>query len=127
MDNLRSLAEADLKHIIENPAALGTPYVLIDEAAREYPVVGTFSDIGALTDPVTGEIIQGRTIEATCRVKTVLSAAGKPPAWGWKARVRGLDGKELFLFIRRNEPDNTIGVYRLTLGLKLKEGENGEQ
>jgi len=87
-------------------------------------VVGTFGDIGSLTDPITGEAIQDRSIEATVIMQTITAAAGKIPARGWRARVTGIDGKEITLYVQRNEPDRTIGLCRLTLGLQLQDNEN---
>ena len=124
MPRLSARASADLKRVIENENGIGTPYTLFDKAGKEYPLVGTFGDIGSLIDPVSGELIQGRTIEATCHLQTILAAAGKIPERGWKARVTGLEGKELVLFVQRNEADRTIGLCRLALGLQLKETED---
>jgi hypothetical protein len=124
MPNIRAVAESDLKTIIEDPSGAGTAYTLIENTGAEYPVVGTFGDIGLLIDPISGEAIQGRTITATCMASTITAAAGKVPARGWKARAMGLDGKSYTLFVQRNEHDRTIGLCRLTLGLKLKEPEN---
>jgi hypothetical protein len=121
MPNVRALAEADLALTIEDPNGAGTPYTLIGNGA-EYPVVGTYDDIGLLIDPVSGEAIQARTITATCRLSTILTLAGKAPRRGWKARVSGLQGAHT-LFVQRNEIDRTIGICRLTLGLKLKEAQ----
>jgi hypothetical protein len=121
---VRDLAAADLRKIIEDPNGAGTPFTLINSAG-EFPVAGTFGDIASLIDPVSGEPIQGRSIEATCAAQTIISAAGKVPARGWKARVTALDGTITTLFVQRNEYDRTIGLCRLALGLQLKEGENG--
>jgi hypothetical protein len=118
VENLSTRAEADFKRVIENTRGAGTPFVLIDKGGAEYPVVGIFGDIGSLIDPVSGETIRSRSIEAVCMMKTIMEAAGKIPERGWKARATGLDGKELNLFVWRNETDRTIGVCRVTLGLK---------
>jgi hypothetical protein len=120
MPNLRSLAEADLANTIEDPNGAGTPYTLIAQSS-EYPVVGTFDDIGLLIDPISGEAIQGRTITAICRVKTIFALAGKYPKRGWKARIADLHGAVQTLYVQRNEIDRTIGICRLTLGMKPKE------
>jgi hypothetical protein len=114
-----------MRSVIEDASGAGTPYTLASGDAQ-FPVVGTFGDIGSLIDPVTGEAIQGRTIEATCVAQTILAAAGKIPARGWRAYATGLDGKGIALFVQRNEYDRTIGLCRLTLGLQLQEAENGE-
>jgi hypothetical protein len=125
VDGLRARAEADVQRIIENARGAGTPYVLIDKEGAEYPVTGIFGDIGSLIDPVSGESVQGRSIEAVCMMKTIAAAAGKIPERGWKARATGIDGKELVLFVWRNETDRTIGLCRMALGLRPKEMEDG--
>jgi hypothetical protein len=112
-----------MQTIIEDLSGAGTPYTLIN-AGEEYPVSGTIGDITSLIDPVSGEMIQDRAIEATCAAQTILAAAGKVPAHGWKARVSGLDGKEIVLHVRRNDYDRTIGLCRLQLGLNLKDRKN---
>ena len=126
MTGLSARASADLKRIVENENGIGTPYTLLDRGGNEYPLVGTFGDIGSLIDPISGELIQGRSIEATCHLQTIIAAAGKIPERGWKARVTGLDGKALVLFVQRNEADRTIGLCRMALGMKLKDGKDGE-
>jgi hypothetical protein len=121
MPNVRTLAEADLANTIEDPNGAGTPYTLI-ERRSEYPVIGTFDDIGLLIDPISGEAIQGRTITATCRLSTILALAGKAPGRGWEARIDDFQGAHT-LYVQRNEIDRTIGICRLTLGLKLEEAQ----
>jgi hypothetical protein len=59
-------------------------------------------------------------------MQTIIAAAGKIPERGWKARVTGLDGKALVLFVQRNEADRTIGLCRMALGMKLKDDKDGE-
>jgi hypothetical protein len=126
MQGLSARASADLKRIIEDGNGIGTPYTLIDKDGKEYPLVGSFGDIGSLIDPVSGEVIQGRTIEATCHMQTIIAAAGRIPERGWKTRVTGFDGKELDLFVWRNETDRTIGLCRMALSLQPKEMEDGK-
>jgi hypothetical protein len=126
MDGLRARAEADVQRIIENARGAGTPYVLINKEGAEYPVTGIFGDIGSMIDPISGEVIQGRSIEAVCMMKTIIAAAGKVPERGWKARATGLDGRELVLFVWRNETDRTIGLCRMALGLQPKDTEDGK-
>jgi hypothetical protein len=125
VDGLRGRAEADLQRTIEDPRGAGTPFVLIDKGGAEYPVIGIFGDIGSLIDPVSGEVIQSRSIEAVCMMKTIIAAAGKVPERGWKARAAGLDGRQMILFVWRNETDRTVGLCRMALGLRPKETEDG--
>jgi hypothetical protein len=122
LPNVRDQAAADIQKIIEDESGAGTPYILIDDKG-EYPVVGTLGDIGTLTDPITGEAIQDRSIEATVSAQTITAAAGKVPARGWRACVTGLDGKTITLHVQQNAYDRTIGLCLLTLGLHLPEKE----
>jgi hypothetical protein len=115
------LAAEDALDIIN---AEGAPVTLINNY-REYQLTGTYSDIGSLMNPITGEPVQGRAIEVTVPALETINKIGIPSR-GWKARLTGIDGKELTLFIQRNEPDRTLGVYRLTLGLTLQDAENNE-
>jgi hypothetical protein len=123
MSNMRERAEADARRIIEDANEAGTPYTLIDKEGAEYPVVGIFGDIGSLIDPISGEVVKGRSIEAVCMTKTIIAAAGRIPERGWQARATGLDGKQLFVW--RNETDRTIGICRMALGLQPKEKDDG--
>jgi hypothetical protein len=115
-----------MKELIEDAdGGVGTAYTLINEKGK-YPVVGTFGDIASLVDPMTGVPIQGRTIEATVTMQTITAAAGEIPARGWRVCIKGIDGQDLFLYVQRNEPDRTIGLCRLTLGIHLEDNEDGE-
>lgn len=129
MSGLRDLAAADFQSIIEDENGAGTPLTLIHEG-QTYSCFGVFGDIGHLLDPITGEAIQGRAIEAAFSAQSILTAIGTIPARGWKVIATGLDGKEITLFVKRNEYDRTIGVCRLILGLHLeddeKENENAD-
>jgi hypothetical protein len=124
VENLSARASADLKRIIENENGIGTRYALADKGGKEYSLVGTFGDIASLVDPISGEAIQDRSIEATYHMETIIAAAGRIPERGWKVRVTRY-GRELVLFVRRSEADRTIGLCRLALGINLKDGENG--
>ena len=121
--SIADLAAADMKSIIEDTSGIGTPYTLID-GEHEYPVVGSFGDIASLVNPATGELIQGRTIEATVMTQTITAAAGKIPARGWRVCKKGSDGQDLILYVQRNEPDNTIGLCRMALGIHLEDDDN---
>ena len=118
MPNVRDLATADARAIIQNDA--GLPIVLINENG-EFSISGTYSDIGSLVDPVTGEPVQGRAIETTISALDAKEKMGKIPARGNKARIKTKDDKDLLLFIQRVEYDRTIELCRITLGLQLSD------
>lgn len=118
MTSVRDLAAEDACDIIN---AEGAPITLINKDG-EINIRGLYSDIGSLINPVTGEPVQGRAIEA---VVFIFPYADKIPERGWKARVSH-NGREVTLFVQRNEYDRTAGLCRLTLGLTLQETEGGE-
>ena len=124
MPNVRDLAAADARAIIEAENGAGSPIILINKK-MEYPVMGTYSDIGSLVNPITGEAVQSRAIEAAIPMETIMALAGEAPTRKWKARITEADGKPATLFVNRVEADRTVGLFRLTLGLQLSEKADG--
>lgn len=118
MPNVRDLASEDARAIIESD--VGLPIVLINEKG-EFSFFGTYSDIGSLVDPISGEPIQGRAIEVIVSALDTKTKMEKIPARGNKARITVKDGKEIMLFVQRNEYDRTLELCRLTLGLQLED------
>jgi microcystin degradation protein MlrC len=88
--NLRDIANKYLEKTLENPNRAGTPYIIIDPQDNQYPVTGTIGDISLLVDAMTGEVMQGRTIIATCIMKRL----PLPPRRGWRAEVKTLSGEK---------------------------------
>jgi hypothetical protein len=118
LPNAQDLATKDLQEIINTE---GSPVTLIN-SERECQLKGLYSDIGSLINPITGEPVQGRSIEMAIPVGETMTKIGKP-ARGWKVRITH-NGEEITLYIQRNEYDRTVELYRLTLGLELGELEN---
>lgn len=118
--NVRELAESDLGWIMENTGEAGSPFVLIDPDGIEYPVVGTVGDIGLSVSPETGERVRSRSIQCSCRMKTLKEFTARIPGRGWKARITDLEGNTVNAFVQGNDPDRTIGIYNLVIGLDLE-------
>jgi hypothetical protein len=114
--SVRELAESDLAETLEDADGAGSPFTLIDPTNTEYPLTGTFGDIGYLLDSETGLPVQGRTITATYRMKSLFEKTIYPPGRGWRVKVNGLDGAEHIFHVVNYEPDRTIGIGRLKLG-----------
>lgn len=112
---LRGLAESDLAETLEDAAGTGSPFVLIDPQGIEFELTGTFGDIGFLLDIETGLPVQGRTITAAYRIKSLAEKTAAFPGKGWKVKARDLNGKEYTVFVAGYEPDRTIGIGRLKL------------
>jgi hypothetical protein len=113
------MAENDLAQTLEDPDS-GTPYTLIDPSGVEFPVIGTFGDVGFLLNPDTGLPVEGRSITAAYRMKTLAELTADIPSKGWKAKARDLSGKEYVLYIVRYEPDRTMGIGRITLAVNYE-------
>jgi hypothetical protein len=115
---IREEAESDLAEILEDTDGAGTPYILVDKEGVEYPVCGTYGDIGYKISPDTGIPVLGRTITATYRIRTLREQTEKTPEQGWKVKANDLYGNEQILFVTKFEADKTIGIGRLKLGIK---------
>jgi hypothetical protein len=107
--------------IIEDPETSGSPFVIIDPKEKEYPVIGIFGDIGFLLDPNTGLPIQGRTITASYRIRTLADMTQETPGKKWKVRAPDLYGTDCTLYVVRYEPDRTIGMARIKLAVNYNE------
>ena len=112
---VKEIAERDLAHILENPSACGSPFALIDPQGNEYPLVGDVGDASLLTESASGEAFRSRTIAAACRIKTLSQLTPAVPARGWQARINGA-----LLYVQGVEPDRTLGIYNLTMGLDFE-------
>jgi hypothetical protein len=115
--NVREMANEDLKFIMENTGEAGSAFVLIDPNGNEYNVVGVVGDIGLSISPETGERIRSRSIVCSCRIKTLSALTAGMPGRGWKARISDLDGNTVNAFVQGNDPDRTLGIYNLVIGL----------
>ncbi|GHU66648.1 hypothetical protein FACS189447_07960 [Spirochaetia bacterium] len=119
--NLIQRAAADARKILENENGAGTSFILSTKENEQYPVTGSYGDIGYLLNPQTGEAIQGRTIQAAYSMKSLREQTEREPEIGWRFTCFDLSGEQTDLFITRYEPDRTIGVARLRLALNLHE------
>ena len=115
---LRELAESDLSETLEDESGAGSSFIIIDPKGNEFSITGTFGDIGFLLDNETGLPVQGRTITATYRIKTLAEKIGLAPGRGWKVIAKGLDDVEYILHVVNYEPDRTIGIGRIKLAVE---------
>ncbi len=130
--SLMSIAEADLAVTLEDAANGGaTMYTLYSPDGEGYPVAGVVGDIGYLIDS-DGSPVEGRSIVVTCRISTLNGYAVNElksmyPSRGWWAECPDVNGKQWKLFVIRNEPDRTLGIYRMVMSLSLQDtAENTE-
>jgi len=115
--NVRELAESDLADTLEDADGVGSPFVLIDDEKKEYHLTGTFGDIGYLLDTETGLPVQGRTITATYRMKSLFNYTNRPPGRNWQVKVKDLNDVEHLLNVVNYEPDRSVGIGRLKLAV----------
>jgi hypothetical protein len=115
--NVRELAESDLAETLEDADGAGSPFTLIDDEQKEYHLTGTFGDIGYLLDNETGLPVQGRTITATYRMKSLFKETNRPPGKKWQVKVKGLNDTEYTLNVVNYEPDRSVGIGRLKLAV----------
>jgi hypothetical protein len=118
--NIRERAAADLKNILENDGGAGTSFTLESPDGQSYILSGVYGDIGYLIDPATGEPVQGRTIEAAYSMATLRLQTERVPEKGWRFICFNLNGDQIRLFVKRYEPDNTVGTARIKMGLNLE-------
>jgi hypothetical protein len=118
--NVRELAESDLRYTLENLNGSGVEFTLIDPAGTAYTITGAVGDIGILYES-TGEAVRNRSIVCVCRMRSLSALTQETPERGWRAVVSDLQGRTVKLFVTGNDPDRTLGVYRLTMGLDLEE------
>jgi hypothetical protein len=58
-------------------------------------------------------------------MKTLKEMAAKIPARGWKIRMSDLEGNTVNGFVQGVDPDRTIGIYNLVIGIDLEDA-NGQ-
>jgi len=116
--SLREQVAGDFKDILEDKEnGLGTEFILISKDKTEYPVVGSYGDIGYLLNAETGVATQGRTIQAAYAIDSLRLLTPEVPERGWRFKTMDLTGKEINLVVTMYEPDSTVGVARLRLAL----------
>lgn len=109
-----------MEHIFSDQDGPGTPFVLINRGGLEYPVTGTYGDIGLLMDPATGTAVQGQTITAVFPMGLLSAHTLEKPMKGWKVKLNDPHRGELSFFVV-DPPvhDYTIGMTRLILGTAI--------
>lgn len=117
--SLRELAEKDLALTLEDSSLSGSRFVLIDKSKNRFEMLGQVGDIGYLMN-TEGVPIEGRTISIAYRMSSLERLTAKVPQRAWRVELVDLAGAKHKLFVVRYEPDRTLGVARLILGVNLK-------
>jgi hypothetical protein len=116
--NLRERAAEDAKAILGDLDGAGTEFILSDKN-NKYPIAGIYGDIGYLLNLSTGEVVEGRTIEAVFSLSTLAAKTTTEPERGWGFECTDLTGKKIRLYVVKYEPDRTIGIGRIKLAVNL--------
>ena len=118
--SLRAQAECDLSLTLEDASGIAEPFALIDPDGNEFAVTGVVGDIGVLYT-AEGEVLRNRNIRCACRIATLAAMTEAVPERGWRARIIALDGVPVELFVTGCDPDRTVWVYHLVMGVNLEE------
>ena len=116
--NLRERAAHDAKKILGDLNGAGTKFTLTTNNDN-YPLTGSYGDIGYLLNIATGEAVEGRTIEAAFAISSLTAQTPDEPARGWGFECVDISGKKIKLYVVKYEPDKTIGVGRIKLAVNL--------
>ena len=117
--NLNERAALDAKNIIGDLNGAGREFTLMTNNAS-YALIGVYGDIGYLLNLATGEAVEGRTIEATFSIASLVAQTPDEPERGWGFECIDLSGKKIKLYVVKYEPDRTIGLGRIKLAVNLR-------
>jgi hypothetical protein len=123
---LREEAERDLALTLEDESGAGEAWTLIDPDGNEFGVAGVTGDIGILYSAETGETLRNRSVRCACRASSLAKQTALVPERGWRARVTGVGGVPMELFVAGCDTDRTLGVHHLTMALAPEETETAE-
>lgn len=118
MANLRTVAESDLRYIVEqDPQGPRWPLTVTnpDGVALETYCVG--NDIAQAIDPETGELVSGRSSSVSLVLRTLLDAGlGIPEGIAdeskkpWLVATEDVNGISYTFAIQQTNPDRTLGL-----------------
>lgn len=124
--SLRELAEQDLAFILEDEVTgFGWPVTLVDPAGQSANLTASTTDIGQILDPDTGTAVSGRVATASLRLSSIFAeglsmprgvadvAAGDP----WRVIFNDINGQPFTFKVNYSDPDRTLGIIVLTLGV----------
>jgi len=125
--NLRTRAEADLAHILEDGVnGFGWPITVTAPGGTPQKTLTGFSDdISQIIDPDTGQAVSGRMASATLRISSLVAAgftelpvavsdSSKKP---WTISFNDINGNTYLFKVEQSNPDRALGIVALLLEL----------
>ena len=115
---LRELAESDLAELLEDAdGGFGWPITVTNPDGDTDDFVGFSSDISALIDPDTGQLVSGQQASVTLRISSLDEAGLDIPrniadsdSKPWLVTFLDLGGNEFTFKVRQSMPDYTLGI-----------------
>ena len=117
--NLRSLAESDLKHILEDNAnGFGWAITITDTNGKTEDFTGFTNDIASVIDPNTGIPVSGRQASIALRISTIYSKGFTELPRGiadmsvkpWTVTFSDPSGISYTFKITQSNPDRALGI-----------------
>lgn len=122
---IRTLAELDLGHILEDSfAGAGWPITLVAPSGASAALVGFSADISQLIDPDTGQTVSGRLATIALRISSITTALpGLDLPYGiaennsapWRVTFANIGGASFTFKVVKSMPDRTVGVLSCVL------------
>lgn len=124
--NLRTLAGRDLERILgDEKAGFGWPIVLTGPSGFSAPLVGFSTDISAVVDPETGQVVSARTASVALPTSTIRALFNDRLPQGvtdtdrrpWVVEFADIGGESHTFKVVRSDPDRVLGMVVCTLEL----------
>ncbi len=122
--SLRTLAEADLKTLVEDQTAFGWPVTLTDPDGNSGPFTGLSDDIAQVIDPDTGQAVSGRLASVALRISSLITAGFALPQGiadaslkPWIVEFDDINGTAYKFKVQQSNPDRAIGLVNCILEL----------
>lgn len=122
--NLRELAEADLKYILEDSATgFGWAIAVTNPEGETAELIGASNDISQVVDPETGQVVSGRSASVALRVASLFEAGFNSLPVGiadstrkpWVIAFTDINGNPHTFKVIQSNPDRGLGVVTLIL------------
>lgn len=115
---LRTMAEADLGHILEDSDGFGWPITVTNPAGLVVPsLVGFSDDIAQVIDPETGAAVSGRMASVALRISSLMRAGLALPeaiadriSKPWIVQFDDINGNTHKFKVAQSNPDRAIGL-----------------
>lgn len=116
--SLRTLAEADLGHILTDGVyGFGWPITLINPAGQEARLTGFSDDISQIIDPDTGQAVSGRLATIALWITEIYQCDFELPVGvhdgakkPWLSKFDDIHGRPYVFKVQQSNPDRALGL-----------------